>query len=248
MSRSADNPWLHRFAVFTAICTLALIGLGGLVTSHGVGMSVPDWPTTYGYNMFLFPISQWIGGIFYEHTHRLVASAVGLLTAILALWLWTQETTGKIRRNGIFLILAILFVAGGMMGVRTTPVFLGIALACIAGIIFGLFKMKQTTGLRWFGIVALSAVILQGVLGGLRVTEMKDEIGVFHATLAQLFLVFLSLIALFSSKWWRQVSDSEPILMGRKLVRFASIISFLILFQLHSGCDDAASARGACDS
>lgn len=65
------------FARFTALATLGLIGLGGLVTSHGAGMAVPDWPTTYGYNMFLFPVSQWVGGIFYEHTHRLWASVVG---------------------------------------------------------------------------------------------------------------------------------------------------------------------------
>ena len=76
---------LHRFAVFTAISTLGLLGIGGLVTSHGAGMAVPDWPNTYGYNMFFFPVSQWVGGIFYEHTHRLVASVVGLLTVVLAL-------------------------------------------------------------------------------------------------------------------------------------------------------------------
>jgi hypothetical protein len=75
---SAGSPW------FTAVATLGLIALGGLVTSHGAGMAVPDWPTTYGYNMFLFPISQWVGGIFYEHTHRLYASGVGLLTVVLA--------------------------------------------------------------------------------------------------------------------------------------------------------------------
>src|SRR5262245_29371255 len=53
----AANPWLHRFAVLTAVATLMLIIIGGLVTSHGVGMAVPDWPNTYGYNMFLFPFS-----------------------------------------------------------------------------------------------------------------------------------------------------------------------------------------------
>src|SRR5438445_13129383 len=79
MSDSSINPWLHRFALLTALATLALIGVGGLVTSHGVGMAVPDWPTTYGYNLFLFPVSKWVGGIFYEHTHRLMASVVGLL-------------------------------------------------------------------------------------------------------------------------------------------------------------------------
>ena len=86
--RSPNNPWLHRFAVLTALATLALLGVGGLVTSHGVGMAVPDWPNTYGYNMFFFPPSKWVGGIFYEHSHRLVASGVGLLTTMLAVWLW----------------------------------------------------------------------------------------------------------------------------------------------------------------
>jgi cytochrome c oxidase assembly protein subunit 15 len=63
--KTEPSPWLHRFAVLVALATLALIGMGGLVTSHGAGMAVPDWPTTYGYNMFLFPIDQWVGGIFY---------------------------------------------------------------------------------------------------------------------------------------------------------------------------------------
>ena len=85
------NKWMHNFAVLTAIMTFLLLGLGGLVTSHEAGMSVPDWPNTYGYNMFLFPIGQWVGGVFYEHTHRLLASAVGLLTVVLAVWLWRRD-------------------------------------------------------------------------------------------------------------------------------------------------------------
>ena len=72
-----------------------------MVTSQGVGMSVPDWPTTYGYNMFLFPISKWVGGIFYEHTHRLVASWVGFLTVILAVWLWFKEERRWLRWLGV---------------------------------------------------------------------------------------------------------------------------------------------------
>ena len=87
MNESQSNRWLHRFAVLTAGATLALIGIGGLVTSHGAGMSVPDWPNSYGYNMFLFPPSKWIGGILYEHTHRLWASIVGLLVVALIRWL-----------------------------------------------------------------------------------------------------------------------------------------------------------------
>ena len=169
-------------------------------------MSVPDWPTSYGYNMFFFPVSKWIGGIFYEHSHRLVASTVGLLTAILALWLWARETTGTARRHGILAIVGVLLIVGGMMGVRKTPVFVSIALAGFGGIIFGIFQIKRTSGLRWFGIVALSAVILQGVLGGLRVTQMKDEIGIFHATIAQLFFLFLAVITLFTTKFWNNLN------------------------------------------
>jgi cytochrome c oxidase assembly protein subunit 15 len=149
MSRSKEHPWLNRFACLTGVTTFLLLGLGGLVTSKGVGMAVPDWPTTYGYNMFLFPFHLWTGGIFYEHTHRLFASFVGLLTTVLAVWLWLRESRAW---------------------------------------------------LRWLGIGAFFAVVLQGVLGGLRVTLYKDQIGVFHAALAQLFFVTVSLIALVLSQ------------------------------------------------
>src|SRR5678815_2332937 len=76
-----------------------------MVTSKGVGLAVPDWPTTYGYNMFFFPVSKWVGGIFYEHTHRLVASAVGLLTSILALWLYGRNARKLMRWLGLILFL-----------------------------------------------------------------------------------------------------------------------------------------------
>ena len=82
---------LHRFACFCAGSVLFLICIGGLVTSNEAGMSVPDWPNTYGYNMFFFPWQDWVGGIFYEHSHRLVAFGVGILVTILAVWLCFQE-------------------------------------------------------------------------------------------------------------------------------------------------------------
>ena len=78
--------WLHRYAKLVAACTLLLIAAGGMVTSTGSGLSVPDWPTTYGWNMFTFPISKWVGGIRYEHTHRLIATTVGMMTIVLAVW------------------------------------------------------------------------------------------------------------------------------------------------------------------
>ncbi|MDB6027757.1 MAG: Cytochrome oxidase assembly [Verrucomicrobiales bacterium] len=210
------NKALRNFAIFTALATLYLICIGGLVTSHGVGMSVPDWPTTYGYNMFRYPISGWIAGVYYEHTHRLVASVLGLLTTILALWLWCRETTGKARWGGVTAIVIILGIAGGMMGIRTTPVFVAIAVAGGCGILLGLYQYAQTraSGARWLGIAALSAVILQGVLGGLRVKLSMDSIGVFHAMLAQLFFLLVAAIALLQTNRWNDlprhaVSDSK---------------------------------------
>src|SRR5256886_7757944 len=79
---------LHRFSQFLAACTVLLVLAGSLVTSTGSGLSVPDWPTSYGWSMFTFPPSKWVGGIFYEHGHRLIASTVGFLTIVLTVWLW----------------------------------------------------------------------------------------------------------------------------------------------------------------
>src|SRR6266568_4399350 len=150
------NGWLNRFAWFTAFATLLLICSGGMVTSKGVGLAVPDWPTTFGYNMFLFPVSKWIGGVLFEHTHRLIASAVGFLTIILAIWLWRSDDRPW---------------------------------ACN------------------LGVIALAGVIVQGILGGLRVTMLKDEIGIFHACLAQAFLGLIVVIALMTTNFWRSLSN-----------------------------------------
>ena len=81
-----SRPWLHRYALLTALSTFLLVIAGGLVTSTGSGLAVPDWPLSYG---TLFP--PMIGGIFYEHGHRLIAGTVGIMTMVLALWLWRSE-------------------------------------------------------------------------------------------------------------------------------------------------------------
>ncbi|MGB8369515.1 MAG: COX15/CtaA family protein [Limisphaerales bacterium] len=156
---SKSNPWLYWFAVLTALATLALIGIGGLVTSHEAGLSVPDWPTTYGYNMFLFPINKWLGGIFYEHSHRLLASLVGLMTTVLAVWLWLKDSR---------------------------------------------------PWMHWLGVAAFLLVVAQGVLGGLRVTLHMDSLGIYHATIAQLFFVLTCAIALFTSRWWVAQASRLP--------------------------------------
>ena len=179
LTRSIQHPWLNRFAWVTAGATFLLLGLGALVTSHEAGMSVPDWPTTYGYNMFLFPFHLWQSNIFYEHTHRLVASLVGLMTTILAVWLWFCE---------------------------------------------------PRAWLRWLGVGAFVAVALQGLLGGLRVTLLKDQIGIVHATLAQSFFVLVTLIAVLLSGVGEKLAARIHSSRLSKKLRWLVVVATLLIF------------------
>src|SRR5205814_6853309 len=97
MTCESYNPALHRIARLTACATFPLIFMGGLVTSHQAGMSVPDWPNSYGYNMFLFPPRLWIGGILYEHMHRLMGTVVGMLAIVLTILPWRTEIKSALR-------------------------------------------------------------------------------------------------------------------------------------------------------
>lgn len=118
---------LHRFSKFLAACTVLLVLAGSLVTSTASGLSVPDWPTTYGWNMFTFPPSKWVGGILYEHGHRLIASSVGFLTIILAAWLWMAEPRRWMRWLGVTALGAV--VAQGVLGGLTVLFFLPAAVS-----------------------------------------------------------------------------------------------------------------------
>ena len=178
---------LYRFACFTAGAILLLICSGGLVTSTNSGLAVPDWPNSYGYNMFTFPWPRWSsGGVFHEHSHRLIASGVGLLTVVLAIWLWLAEP----RR-----------------------------------------------WLKILGLVALLAVILQGVLGGLRVIALKDEIGIFHAGLAQAFLCLICFVAFALSPAWDRIGSTALLdaATRNRLRSMAVLITAFIFGQLMLG-------------
>jgi cytochrome c oxidase assembly protein subunit 15 len=99
---------LHLYAVFVAISTAVLILAGGLVTSTGSGLSVPDWPNTYGWFMFSFPLDKMVGGIRYEHTHRLIASTVGFLILVLAFCLRRAEPRAWVRQLGYVALGAVV--------------------------------------------------------------------------------------------------------------------------------------------
>jgi len=168
------NAWLHRYTVAVAICTLFLVVAGGLVTSNDAGLSVPDWPLAYGK---LVP--QLEGGIVFEYGHRVVATTVGLLTIILAIWLG---------------------------------------------------RVEQRRWMRRLGIVALCAVIAQGLLGGMTVLLMQPKpISIFHACLAQLFFSTTVLIALFTSGEWRR---SRPMMEDCGSVSIHSLALAVPLFVL----------------
>jgi cytochrome c oxidase assembly protein subunit 15 len=159
--------------VLTAAATGVLIVFGGLVTNTGAALAVPDWPTTFGHSMFMFPWSQMVGGVFYEHSHRLLGSVVGLLTVALAAALWPR---------------------GGR--------------------------------LRALGIVAVVAVIAQGVVGGLRVVLLTDGLAMVHGPLAQGFFALVVAIALITSE---RMAQPAPALDGgtRGLTLAAALLVYL---------------------
>ena len=156
----APGAWRHRFALLTSAATLFLIFAGGMVTSTGSGLAVPDWPLSYG--QFFPPM---VGGVFYEHGHRMVAATVGFLTLALAVWTWIAEP----RR-----------------------------------------------WVRWFSAVALTAVVVQAILGGITVLYfLPTSVSVSHAGLANLFLCMTVFLVMVTGPGWNGLrarsagSDSE---------------------------------------
>ncbi len=171
-------------AMTAAWATLLLVVAGGLVTGEEAGMAVPDWPSSFGANMFLYPASRMTGGVYYEHAHRLFGTLVGLTTLVLAVFLFRRET----RR-----------------------------------------------GVKVAGLAILLAVIAQGVLGGLRVTQDDRILATFHAAAGQaIFAAILALGAVLSPTWL----DGPPprTAPGARLdQRLAAVFAALTLLQILLG-------------
>jgi len=184
------HPGLHRWSMVLAFCTLLLVVAGGTVTSRDAGLSVPDWPLSYGKIM---PPME--GGILYEHGHRMIATMVGLFTIVSMVWL---------------------------------------------------FRVEKRRWLRILGVIALLAVIAQGVLGGLTVLLLLPwYISSAHASLAQLFFSTTVAITLFTSSWWLRgpaLTDEDP----RYPVRGLSLAApFCVLGQLALGAAARHKAIGS---
>lgn len=112
-----SSPWPHRLAVLLCAATFPLLFVGALVTTRQAGMSVPDWPNTFGYNMFLYPLSSWFAApwnVFVEHGHRLFGASVGMLTIALVLALWLCDRRAWVGALGLFAL--VLVIGQGVLG------------------------------------------------------------------------------------------------------------------------------------
>jgi cytochrome c oxidase assembly protein subunit 15 len=151
MAAQTYNRGLHRIALLTLAATFPLIFIGGLVTSHQAGLAVPDWPNSFGYNMFLFPPSRWEGGILFEHTHRLAASVVGMISMLLCGWAWWTDTRKSIRWLATAVLGMVIF-QGILGGLRVVLVNLDLAMvhACVAQAFFCLTALMAVVTSRWW--------------------------------------------------------------------------------------------------
>ena len=153
------HPGSHRVALLAAVSTLPLLFVGGSVTSYGVGLAVPDWPTTFGMNMFLYDFWNAAFGVWVEHIHRLYGAAVGLVTVALAVWFLTFE-----RRRFM----------------------------------------------KVLGVVALTAVIVQGVLGGTRVTQVSTLLAAVHGCLGQAYFGLTVALCVLTGRVWNDAGAVRP--------------------------------------
>ena len=153
------------------------------MTSNDAGLAVPDWPTTFGENMFLYPVSKWVGNVFFEHAHRLWGAAVGMMTIAVVMWSSLKERRRWVRR---------------------------------------------------FAWSMLAMVIVQGVLGGLRVTELSIALAIVHGCLAQLFFCATLTLVLVTSRPWLEYRP-DGLTVNSRLKWLCLALSVAIFLQLIVG-------------
>jgi cytochrome c oxidase assembly protein subunit 15 len=157
-ARVTGEGGAHRFACATAGATVGLIVAGGLVTNTGSELAVPDWPTTFGHNMFLYPWSGMVGGILIEHGHRLVGALIGLLTVALGVTLALAERRRWVRWLG-GLAIGLVVLQGAIGGLRVVLLEHGLAIVhgCLAQVFFALLvTLAVVTGRGWAAPASIS--------------------------------------------------------------------------------------------
>jgi cytochrome c oxidase assembly protein subunit 15 len=211
------NRWLHGFAVFTAFVTLVLLVAGGLVTSTDAGDAVPDWwfiPISFAFGDRIFP--PMIAGIKIEQGHRLVATFVGMLTIILAGWLWRTDSKSWLKKLGLLALIAVV-IQGTLGGMRvrmiqdhSLPGFFAIVHACLAQSFFCMVVAISLFTSKWWGdednqlpansllptvsVTVIGAVFFQLILGAIlrhtRGTGLMLHIGMACVIAALVFTNF----------------------------------------------------------
>jgi cytochrome c oxidase assembly protein subunit 15 len=138
---------LHRFAVFIVCWTILLLVAGALVTSNGASLSVPDWPLSFG---TLTP--PMVGGVVYEHSHRVIAGGLGLLILILAIWIWVKDQRSWLRWMGIIAVAGVVAQAilGGEVVIQLLHYWLPVLHACFAQIVFAALVSIAVFTSRWW--------------------------------------------------------------------------------------------------
>ena len=252
MSDERYNPALHWLAILTAVCTFPLIWMGGLVTSHGAGLAVPDWPNSYGYNMWLFPPSQWVGGIFLEHVHRLLGTLVGFCATLLMLNAWgfgeKLVTRKKLRAAAVLglaiagmCVLVVPNLASSIQGqpsargllIQMAVLLVGLSMVLSAASVMK--KREPRRWVRWLATSVLLSVIFQGVLGGLRVVWVNLDLAIVHACIAQAFFCLAALACVVTGRWWLETAREPGAPGGKGLIIAASIAVVIIYLQLVAG-------------
>ncbi len=268
----AREPLLWRLgpcgpATVAAAATFLLLVAGGIVTSQEAGLAVVDWPNSYGYSMFLYPLSRMTGGIYYEHGHRLLGTLVGLTTLVLAFHLQRVEPRARVRRLGWAALLAVA-VQGVLGGLRVTGHFTlsdsaaavapSLTLAVVHGVlgqlVFGLMVVLATvTAPRWRGGEpalpargaqldrSLTRLVLAALLVqiglGALLRHLADGL-MLHITLG--LLVALLVVAAAVRVWSRQRAAA---LLGR--LATLAVVAVVLQILLGLGALIALGARGA---
>lgn len=203
----AYDPWRHRLAVLTAAATLLLIFIGGLVTSKGAGLSVPDWPLSYG---VLMP--SMVGNVFYEHGHRMAATGVGFLTLVLALWTAGAEARPGVRLLAWSALAAVVAqgILGGLTVLFLLPAPISVAHACLAQTFFCLvIALAYATSREWNACDA----------------RFEDRDGIRQAAIAATAVVFVQLVvgAVMRHIGAGLAIEDFPLAKGRLLPPFESV-------------------------
>lgn len=191
-----EPDWLARFAWVTAFAAAPLLFVGGLVTSTGSGMAVPDWPGTFGSNMFLYPLGpRSEPGVFLEHSHRLFGSLLGMTAVVLALWTVLRGASRRVRALAIVLPAVTGIAAVGLLVVGEANAGFAVGVGGVL-VLAGVVMVSERGAGRWpkvLVLLVLAFIVVQGWLGGTRVLENSTARAMLHGVSAQ--VIFAGLVA-----------------------------------------------------